>query len=185
VIRQALLVLCVCLAGFEGVDVAAQQPTGEYAVKAAYLYNFGRFVEWPTRDAASDDTFRICILGRDPFGPTLDATLTGQMVRGRRVAASRILSPRDASACAILYISASEEPQIATVMAGLTGTTALTVSDIPGFAERGGMIQFVLDASRVRFAINLPPAEDAGLVVSSELLRVAQSVRRRSRPGSA
>lgn len=181
--RWVLIVLCVCLTALERADLAAQQPTGEYAVKAAYLYNFGRFVEWPTR-SSGDDAFRICVLGRDPFGPALDATLTGQTVRGRRVIAARILTPRDASACAIVYISASEEPQIATIMAGLSGAPALTVSDIPRFADRGGMIQFVLDASRIRFEINLPPAEDAGLVVSSELLRVAQNVRRRPRPGS-
>jgi hypothetical protein len=163
-----------------GASLWAQQPKPtEYQVKAAYLYNFGRFVEWPAKLAASNShSFAICVLGQDPFGPTLNATLADETINGKSVVAKRIPSPDEAVNCRILFISSSEEGHLKQILAVLDRESVLTVSDLPQFSRRGGMVQFVLDEKRVRFEINLTPAEHAGLTLSSELLKLATNVRR-------
>ena len=156
----------------------AQAPRrSEYEVKAAYLFTFARFVEWAPRPARDDSSFTICILGTDPFGATLDTTLAGAVIRGRKVGARRIDDPDAAAGCHIVFVSASEDRRIAGLVPQLAETGVLTVSDMPRFAERGGMIQFVTAANRVRFEINLQSARQAGLMMNSELLRVASAVR--------
>jgi hypothetical protein len=163
----------------------AQQPkASEFQVKAAYLYNFGRFVQWPDESAADrNESFEICVLGTDPFGQALDATLAGGTIGGKSVAAKRITKPQDVDSCRILFISSSEESHLKEDLAALDKTRVLTVSDIPRFSERGGMIGFILDGNRVRFDVNLDSAQGAGLTLSSELLKVATSVRKVSRSG--
>jgi hypothetical protein len=163
----------------------AQQPkVSEYQVKATYLYNFGRFVQWPPNATATKgDSFSICVLGQDPFGPTLDATLAGETLDGKPLAVKRISTPRDARECRILFISSTEENHLKEILVALDESDILTVSDMPAFSRRGGMIQFVLDGGKVRFEINLIKAETAKLTLSSELLKVATTVRRNAQPG--
>ena len=159
--------------------VSAQGPARtEFEIKAAYLFTFGRFVEWPPRPARDDAGFTICVLGTDPFGAALDSTLADGLMHGKKVVAKRIAKPEDANACHILFISASEERRLTAIVQSLNQTDILTVSDIPQFAMRGGMIQFVATGNRVRFEINLTSAREAGLTMSSELLRVASAVRK-------
>jgi hypothetical protein len=163
----------------------AQQPkVSEYQVKAIYLYNFGRFVQWPPNaTAAKGDSFSICVLGQDPFGPSLDSTLAGETLDGKPLAVKRISTPRDAGECRILFISSTEENHLKEILAALDELSILTVSDMPAFSRRGGMIQFVLEGDKVRFEINLTKAETAKLTLSSELLKVATTVRRNARQG--
>jgi YfiR/HmsC-like len=163
----------------------AQQPkVSEYQVKATYLYNFGRFVQWPPNaTTAKGDSFSICVLGQDPFGPSLDSTLAGETLDGKPLAAKRISTPRDAGECRILFISSAEENHLKEILAALDESSILTVSDIPAFSRRGGMIQFVLEGGKVRFEINLAKAQTAKLTLSSELLKVATTVRRNTREG--
>ena len=163
----------------------AQQPKAtEFEVKAAYLYNFGRFVQWPDESGTDrTDSFQICVLGADPFGQALDATLAGGTIGGKSVMAKRISKPQEVNSCRILFISSSEESHLKDVLAALDKTRVLTVSDIPRFSERGGMIGFVQEGNRVRFDVNLDSAQGAGLTLSSELLRVATNVRKVSHSG--
>jgi YfiR/HmsC-like len=162
----------------------AQQPTPtEYEVKAAYLYNFGKFVGWPAKVTAASELFSICVLGEDPFGSTFDATIAGESINGKKVVVKRIAKPQDAVSCRILFISSSEESRLKEILATLDNTSVLTVSDISQFTRRGGMIRFVMEANRVRFEVNLTTAEHAGLTLSSQLLKVAISVRRSSQAG--
>jgi hypothetical protein len=163
----------------------AQQPkVPEYQVKATYLYNFGRFVQWPPNaTAAKGDSFSICILGQDPFGATLDSTVAGEMLDGKPLAVKRISTARNAGECRILFISSTEENHLKEILVALDESGILTVSDMPAFSRRGGMIQFVLEGDRVRFEINLTKVETAKLTLSSELLKVATTVRRNARPG--
>jgi hypothetical protein len=166
-------------------SLRAQQPkASEFQVKAAYLYNFGRFVQWPD-ESGSDrgESFEICVLGADPFGQALDATLAGGTIAGKSVMAKRIAKPQDVDSCRILFISSSEESHLKEDLAALDKTRVLTVSDIPRFSERGGMIGFILEGNRVRFDVNLDSAHGAGLTLSSELLRVATNVRKGSHSG--
>jgi len=156
------------------------KPT-DYDVKAAYLYNFGRFVEWPSTVTQSD-VFNICILGQDPFGPALDHTFAGETISGKSIAARRISTPQEAVNCQILFMSSAEESRLNKVIEAIDKGAVLTVSDMPQFSRRGGMIQFVLDGKKVRFEVNLTAVQRVGLTLSSELLKVATSVRRNSQP---
>ena len=168
---------------FVATVVRAQQPKpNEYQVKATYLYNFGRFVKWPeTAPAGKGDSFSVCVLGQDPFGPILDATLAGEALDGKPVVLRRLAKPHGAGECRILFISSTEEKHLKEILNELNESGVLTVSDMPGFTRRGGMIQFVLEGDRVRFEINLASAESSRLVLSSELLKVAASVKRDGR----
>jgi hypothetical protein len=163
----------------------AQQPKpGEYQVKAAYLYNFGRFIEWPAKVAdAKSNSFTICVLGQDPFGSTLTATLADEAINGKNVVAKRIPGPEDALNCRILFISSSEADRLKQILSTLNDASVLTVSDLPQFSRQGGMVQFTMEGNKVRFEVNLARAEHAGLTLSSELLKVAVNVRRSARPG--
>ena len=171
------------LVGVSCLHAQHSKPT-EYQVKAAYLYNFGRFVKWPAGIAAGKgDSFPVCVLGRDPFGSILDSTLAGEALEGKPVVIRRIARPQDALDCRILFVSSTEENHLKEILAAIDRAAVLTVSDIPGFSRRGGMIQFVVEGDRVRFEINLASTERARLVLSSELLKVAAAVRRNARSG--
>lgn len=165
--------------------LSSQQPKpNEYQVKAAYLYNFGRFVKWPTKAAANNDgTFTICLLGQDPFGPVLDSTLAGESIDGKPLVIRRLTKPQEAADCRILFINSTEQKHLRDILVSLDKEAILTVSDMPDFSRRGGMIQFVLEGERVRFEVNLASAENASLTLSSELLKVATLVRKNDRSG--
>ena len=155
----------------------AQSSPTEYQVKAAYLYNFAKFVEWP-QVMSSDSSFNICVLGRDPFDSTFQTTIAGESIKGRNVLVKRIPRAQDGAGCQILFISSSEEARLKDILDVLDRMSVLTVSDMPQFTRRGGMIQFVTEANRVRFEVNLTNAERTGLTLSSQLLKVAIGVRR-------
>jgi hypothetical protein len=171
------LLLCA-FASFSGLDAQTLQPT-EYEVQAAYLSNFGRFVEWPARTGANErDPFYVCVLGQDLFGPLLDAALKGETIGGAPMAARRVTSAADAANCRIVFVNSTKDSELKGILATLKNSSALTVSDTFNFTRQGGMIQFVLDGNRVRFEINLAAAQRAGLTLSSQLLKVAVAIRR-------
>ena len=146
----------------------------ELQVKAAYLYNFGKFVTWQTDHAP--DTLQICLLGKDPFGAVLDSTVAGERIAGRTITVRRLARVQDAGPCSILFISASEEGKLGSVLASTQSLSLLTISDIPHFVEKGGMIGFVKQDDRIRFEVNRKAAEESHLALSSELLKVAVKV---------
>ncbi len=160
-----------------GSPLLSQQshPT-EVQVKAAYLFNFGKFVRWPSPTAAGSGPFQICVLGKDPFGLVLNSTLDGGSIDDRKVAAKKIVTLQDSDNCQVVFVSASEEPRLKTILASARSARTLTVSDMPNFVARGGMIQFVPKDSKIRFEVNLPATEEAGITLSSELLKVATRV---------
>jgi hypothetical protein len=171
------------LATLPSVQAQHSKPT-EYEVKATYLYNFIRFVEWPEKvTQAQSGSFVICVLGKDPFGPALNAILADEATAGKTVVAQRIPTPQDAVNCRVLFISSSESTRLKQILATLGEASVLTVSELPEFTQRGGMVQFVSEGNRVRFEVNLASAEHAGLTLSSELLKVAVNVRRSARLG--
>ncbi len=155
----------------------SSRPT-EYEVKAAYLANFGRFVEWPAAREPAPESFNVCVLGDDPFGELLDAAVKGEVIGGVPMAAKRLSSPQEATECRILFLPASQSGQLAGILSTLRTSPVLTVSDMPGFARRGGMIQFITEGGRIRFIINLAPAKRAGLTLSSQLLKLSARGRR-------
>lgn len=156
---------------------AQQRPT-QYQVEATYLYNFSQFVVWPASAATAVNSFNICILGQDPFGPALANIFADETIAGKSVAARRIPTPQEAANCRVLFISSSESGRLKEILTILQGASVLTVSDLPEFTRRGGMVQFLLVEDRVRFEVNLAAAERANLTLSSELLKVATTIRR-------
>ena len=146
------------------------QPALEYQVKAAFLLNFVRFVEWPAAALANDAPFNVCLAGGDPFGPAIDQIVEGESVNGHKVIVTRIREGQQAS-CQVLYMTGGQAMNAA-------GPGVLTVGEGDEFIHRGGIIAFVIDSRRVRFDINLKAAGNAGLKLSSKLLAVARSIER-------
>jgi len=168
-----------CLAVFLGVFLpftsSAADESLEYQVKAAFLLNFTKFVEWPASAfEAANSPIAICILGEDPFGAALDQIVAGEVVNGRSLAVQRLKRPPMPKSCQTLFISRAdkEPPKIRSSF----GPGVLTVGEGESFLHDGGMIAFVIENRRVRFSINQSAAENAGLKLSSKLLSVARSV---------
>ncbi len=180
---QRKILLLACMAATLAVISASlygQQPkAGEYQVKAVYLYNFSKFVTWPAQTAEpKTEPFTICVLGKDPFGSFLDKTVAGENIGGQSLLARRVSKAQEALGCRIVFVSASEEERLREILTVLDKTSILTVSDIPRFSQRGGMIQFVSEGERVRFEVNLTNVQQTGLTLSSDLLKVAVAVRK-------
>ena len=152
------------------LPATAQDVSLEYRVKASYLYNFVKFIEWPT--AARSGPVTVCIAGRNPFGTVLDDTIRGEVVRGRPLTARVILEP-DAG-CQVLFIPGGAT---GAYLRSARGTPTLTVGETGDFLASGGIINFVKDGPYVRFAINTDAAEQAQLQVSSRLLQLALNTR--------
>ena len=173
---RCLATLLLLLAAPRAVCVdTASPPTLEYQVKAAFLLNFPKFIQWPTtafEDASSP--IAICILGNDPFGATLDHLVEGETVNGRKLVVRRIHHSPAPKSCQVLFIGSSE-PDASKVLAG-TGPGVLTVGDGEDFLGKGGIIAFIVENRRVRFDISQAAAARASLVLSSRLLNVARSV---------
>lgn len=151
----------------------AQGAPLESEVKAAYLFNFARYVTWPEKAFASpSDPIRICVLADEVFRDTLAATIADKRVGDRRVLAESRTSSSQASDCHILFLKADR----ASAVADLSSHAVFVVSDSPGFAASGGTANFVLADNKVRFEINPGAVDRAGLQISSRLLRLAKIV---------
>ncbi|MFH1688319.1 MAG: YfiR family protein [bacterium] len=148
----------------------------EYEVKAAYLYNFAKFVQWPSEALPDSATIVIGILGDDPFGAILEQTIRDKVVRGRGLKVFHAGTLDQAVDCHILFIGESEGGRLESILDRLAERSVLTVSDMDSFAEQGGMIGFEIQNKNIRFEINLLAAKVARLNVSSRLLDVAVRV---------
>ncbi len=165
---------CVGLLLIVITPLLAADDVPEYGVKAAFLLNFMRFVEWPpTAFSSSDAPLTICILGRDPFGRFLTDIVRGETVQDRRIAVRRVSEVSTPRTCQVVFLSAgSNSARVRTV----EQMGVLVVSDDSRLLRDGAMIGFAVDARRVRFDVNQKAAESAGLKISSKLLSVARAV---------
>ena len=158
------------------VSAAAQGPV-EYQVKAAFIYNFVKFVEWP---AGNPDgiplPLRVCVIGDDPFDNALDVAVRGKSFNGRELQVSHVADVQEARSCSVLFISTSERARVRSLLEDLKGTSVLTVGDTPGYAKQGCMINFLMEDKKVRFEINAGAASLANLKISSKLLNLAKIV---------
>ena len=146
-------------------------------VEAVFLFNFSQFVDWPAQAFPQPDSpIVIGVLGSDPFDGTLDEVVRGEMVKGRPLVVRRFQRIEQLTDCHILFISRSERPRLEPIVQMLKGRSILTVSDLDEFAMQGGVIGFVLVDNKIRLRVNLQAAKDAGLTLSSKLLRPAQIV---------
>jgi hypothetical protein len=157
---------------------AGGQEMQEYRVKAAFLYNFAKFVEWPPQAFKTpQDPIAICVLEPNPFGTALAELIRGKSIDGRPIVFRIVQEAEEAGACQILFVSASAEKRFRSLEGNLRPAGVLTVGEAPGFAADGGVLNFKLDAGRVRFEINLDAARRAQLNISSKLLSLGQIVK--------
>jgi hypothetical protein len=164
---------CVALA--PGVDGAEAAP--EYQVKAVFLFNFTRFVEWPPQAFATPgEPFVIGILGDDPFGARIDDVTRNERIGEHPLLVRRYRHAEEIGDCQMLFIGRDESAGFGKVVARFNHRAVLIVSEIEGSAEQGAMIQFATESSHVRLRINADAARGAGLVVSSKLLHLAEIV---------
>jgi hypothetical protein len=152
----------------------------EYALKAAFLLNFTMFVEWPA-DAFKDDKSPLVIgvIGKDPFGKVLDQVFTDKKAGTRDFVVRRLPDPTGIEACHVLFIASSESERRRQIAKALEGKGVLTVAEFPDFAEKEGIIQFVMQENKIRLAINVDNARGARLRISANLLRLATIFRKK------
>ena len=185
-IRQASIFFAACVVFLTaGSEAFAQNDEKmEYPVKLAFLYNFTKFVAWPAdsyRDASVP--LRICVVGSDPFSDDLKAELETRTVGGRRVEIKRLKSRDTLKSCQLVFVPATEKKRAAEIVAGLNGSSALTVGESAGFIRQGGMINFTVEDNKVHFEVNADAAERARLKISSKLLVLARPVKEPGRGG--
>jgi hypothetical protein len=170
-VRGAVLLLAL------NASASAQPRTTEYDVKAAFLYNFVKFTEWPA-SAFGDDSAPIVIgiMGEDPFGPELDRMLEEKTAHGRAFEVRRSVRPRDADSCHVLFIAKDAMERWPAVVDAVADCPVLVVGESPGFARYGGDISFVVENNRVLFEINVERSASSSLKISSQLLRLARLV---------
>jgi hypothetical protein len=172
-IRFILVMLIVSLASVSSPGAAAEEQAEEYAVKAAFLYNFARFTEWPASAFPGNDSpIVVCILGDDPFGSAIDF-LRDKTINGRRVVLKREKNAERLEPCQVLFVSRSKEDELEEILSAASGWCVLTVSDMERFAHKGGGIGFVREGNKVRFEVNPETTKKAGLGLSSKLLSLA------------
>lgn len=175
--RMSLLIVAIAWGIVSPRRVVAQEGADEYQVKAAFLPNFARYVEWPaTSLSEAGSPLIIGVVGDDPFGGVLDGVLRGTVANGHPIQLQHLHWNDSLNGCQLLFISSSEVNHLPAILQSLNGSSVLTVSDIERFSLSGGMIELRMVGSRVRFDINLTAADEAHLKVSSKLLNVARAV---------
>jgi hypothetical protein len=178
VLKRSPVAAALLVAGFLALppETGARDTAAEYDVKAAFLYSFTKFIEWP-ESAFHDDrsSLRLCVLGDDPFGGSLQEIMNGE-VAGRHLTVLRVSSLKEPAGCQVLFVSRSEREKLPQILNAVREAPVLTVGDTSGFLEEGGIVNFVLQGSKVRFEINQASAERAGIRISSKLLRLATRV---------
>jgi|SRR5665213_116413 len=153
----------------------AQTPhPSEYQLKAAFIYNFAKFIDWPS-PASADQTppFIIGVLGDNPFGNDFEQMIAGKKINDRPVSIRTFRTATEATNCQILFVSVSEKKRFPEIIQSLHTVPVLTVSETDGFIEAGGMVNFVEEAGKIRFQINDDAAKAARLKISSKLLSLA------------
>jgi hypothetical protein len=176
--RITAIALLVGLTGWGPVAADSSPRSPEYLIKAAYLYNFAMFVDWPPHAFASPDSpIVVGIVGRDPFGWVLDQTVENKRISKRRITIERLQPQQDLTHCQILFIDQSEGARVADLAQRLHDLPILIVDDAVDGGRRGGAIDFIVNDNRVGFAINRNAARRAGLTISSKMLGLARAVR--------
>jgi uncharacterized protein DUF4154 len=173
-----LLLMLLLMLPSAGRSFAADPLTlSEYQIKAGFLFNFTRFVEWPESAFATPASpILICVAGETPLTDLLTDVIVGKIVDGRAVAIRRVNPSDDLHRCNLLFISASGERRAAEILASVKKANTLTVGETPGFAQGGGMINFAVQDNKVKLEMNLDAATRAGLKVNSKLIGVSRLV---------
>lgn len=173
------MVCIALLAAVTPLTGTSPAPVDEYEVKAAFIYNFAKFVAWPARAFKSPaDPVAICILGDDPFNGALERAVSGKTVEGRAFTVQQFRETDMECDCQVLFVSSSGRKRFQSVAAGLKAAGVLIIGESMGFATEGGVINFKIESGKVRFEINVDAAEQQQLHISSKLLSLAQVVKK-------
>jgi len=183
--RVAILIISAALAG--GLTLLAWHPGSavsrerdtvtEYEVKAAFLMNFVKFIEWPDERAGTTGSeWVLSIVGASPFGESLNLP-RDKTIRGRKLVIKNTVDHGSIVSSHILFIPASEKDRLPACMAAVKGLPILTISEIAGFARNGGMINFIIIDDKIRFEINPDAAGQVGIRISSQLLKLARIIK--------
>lgn len=173
------LLLLVSLLGPLGL--AAQEQAEESVVKAAFIYRIAQYVGWPS-GGGTDENLIICTLGEEKVHQALVSQVQGRVIDGRRVQAAHHTQPEGVENCHLLFVSETEESSLEEVLGRLSGISVLTISDIEGFAESGGMIGFLRKGDNLTFEINVDSAREVGVEIRGRLLAAASRVISDSKP---
>ena len=175
-----LYVTCLALVGPElkaGEPEDTNEVALEYEIKATFMCKFAKFVTWPPEVFSTPGSpIRIGILGQDPFGLVIDKIANRMVVKNRKFVVERCTGESDFGDYHMLFVSRSEENQLKNILSKLSQFPILTISEMDGFYEHGGIINFIITGSRVRFEINADAAKSSGLEISTGLLRIAKIV---------
>jgi hypothetical protein len=182
--RRLLLALGLWVILLSSVYGQPSPSATEYQIKAAFLFNFVKFVEWPSDSFPSEAApLQICVLGQNPLGQELENLTRGKTVSGRALEINHVSSLQRAKTCQLLFVSSSERRRTQEILAAMEEASVLTVGDEEGFARAGGVINFVFENDRVRFEINVDAATRARLKISAKLLALAKLVVRTGAAG--
>jgi hypothetical protein len=165
-----------CAASATAQDLSSAE-SSEYLIKAGYVYNFAKLVEWPAAVVRKGQPIVIGVMGNDAFAGVLDQAVDGKKIDERPLLVKR-LKNKDAKhcGCQILFVAAAESARADEVIQSQSGASVLTIAEAPDFANRGGIIALILQDSKVRFRVNVDAAAQAGLSISSRLLALATVV---------
>lgn len=187
--KVPFIIAClVCLGLIAAAPSHAQNTdssdSSEYLIKAGFTYNFAKLMEWPSGAfAQADSPIVICVLGTDPFNGTLDQVLKGKQANGRAFEVKHLKWGAEMKGCNILFVSDSETAHLDELFHSIKGLPILTIGETPGFAQHGGIINFVVEDNRVRFEIDVDAAKQANISISSRLLSLATIVHQASADG--
>jgi len=174
---RILVGLLICIVSSRGQEV------GEYQVKALFIRDFAKFVEWPPEAFSSpQEPLTICIAGQDPFGSEIDQAVKGKMVKSREIAIRRLARGEDSKGCQVLFIGALERRSAMILLWSPANAPVLSIGEGDRFMDMGGVIGFFMEGDKVRFDINLQAAARAHLKISSKLLSLARTVRGSPKP---
>lgn len=176
-LKRLLFLVVYLLTGLGAISAENNAGVSEYQLKGAFLYNFTKFIDWPTNAFPSPDApLVIGIVGDDPFGKTMDDLVRNDVIRNHPLVIKRLRAGDDLRTCHILFISRSETRRLPQLLDQLKGSPVLTVGDMGGFAEQGGMINLQVMEKTMRLEINQTIATEAGLQISSKLLKLSRIV---------
>lgn len=172
-----VLLFLSCVTAWSTTLPAQTKDPTEYEIKAAFLLNFAKFVEWPAEAFPNEVApISLCVVRYDPFGSALDDTIRGKVINNRQLLARRINELPELKSCQMVFVSDREEKRLPEILTSVKGSSALIVGESEDFAERGGSVQFYLENNRLRFAVNVDAVQRARLTVSSKLLTLAKIV---------
>jgi hypothetical protein len=169
--------ICAMLALPSRAQTGNPSDSSEYLIKAGFTYNFAKLMQWPASAFPQPDSpIIIGILGNDPFGATLDSVLVGKKVNARGFVVKHLKWGADIKGCNILYVSTTEAAHLDEILHTIKGLPILTIGQMPDFARRGGIVNFIIEDDKVRFEVNVEAAKQADISISSRLLTLAKIV---------